>query len=276
MANATTENQHFQQFKASQKEVWSGFAVNEGFTSIAAGDLIEFAGVQAGQAVLDVGCGTGVAGITAAVAGAVVKGLDLTPALLERARENALIAKVQVEFIEGDVEAMPFPDSSFDVVLSQFGHMFAPRPEVATAEMLRVLKAGGRIAFSTWPPEHVTGMFFMLLARNGPELSPDAPKPAPPVQWGDPNVIRARLGDAVTDLRFDRSEMLIPALSARHVLTSMQANFGPLKKLMTALDANNPEQAAAIRAELLGLISEHSRKNRMRQSFLMTRATKLA
>src|SRR4029079_8419210 len=101
----------------------------------------------------DVACGTGVVSVTAARAGATVSGLDLTPELLERARENARIGSFDVEFREGDVEALPFGDAEFDVVLSQFGHMFAPRPQVAIAEMLRVLKSGGTIALSTWPPE---------------------------------------------------------------------------------------------------------------------------
>jgi len=97
--------------------------------------------------------------------GAHATGLDLTPALLERARENAKIAGVEIEFREGDVENLPFGDDSFDVVVSQFGHMFAPGPDVATAEMLRVLKPGGTIAFATWPPELFTGRMFIITAR---------------------------------------------------------------------------------------------------------------
>jgi ubiquinone/menaquinone biosynthesis C-methylase UbiE len=110
---------------------------------------VKFANVRAGQNVLDVGCGTGIVAITAARIGASVRGLDLTPELLERARENARIANVEIDFREGDAEALPFDDVTFDVVLSQFGHMFAPRPDVAMAEMLRVLKRGGTIAFNS-------------------------------------------------------------------------------------------------------------------------------
>ena len=91
------------------------------------------------KSVLDVGCGTGVVAVTAARAGARVMGLDLTPELLERARENAQIAEVDIQWHEGDVEQMPFEDAAFDVVVSQYGHMFAPRPDVAMNEMLRVL-----------------------------------------------------------------------------------------------------------------------------------------
>jgi SAM-dependent methyltransferase len=99
---------------------------------------------------------------------------------------------------------LPFEDGAFDVVLSQFGHMFAPRPELAVSEMLRVLKVGGTIAFSTWPPDLLMGRIFSLRARYMP---PPPPGVAPPVQWGDQGVIRERLGNGVRDLVFDKGTM---------------------------------------------------------------------
>src|SRR6185295_7780349 len=111
------------------------------------GHLVRYAGVKAGQTLLDVGTGTGVVAITAARRGATVTGLDLTPELLEQAKQSAPIAGLTITWKEGDAEALPFGDATFDVVLSQFGHMFAPRPEAALKEMLRVLKPGGRLAF---------------------------------------------------------------------------------------------------------------------------------
>ena len=110
----------FANFKAAQREAWSSFAPFETFTAIPA------AQINAGQSVLDVACGTGVVSVTAARLGAKAAGLDLSPALIERrAHYNATVAQVDVEFLEGDVEAMPYLDGSFDVVLSQYGHMFA-------------------------------------------------------------------------------------------------------------------------------------------------------
>ena len=274
MSSSTMMEQPFQKFKAMQREVWAGFAANEGFTTLAAAELVAFARVQSGETVLDVGCGTGVVAVTAARAGATAKGLDLTPVLLDRARENAAIAGVTVEFIEGDAEALPFPDATFDVVLSQFGHMFAPRPEVATAEMLRVLKPGGRIAFSTWPPEHFMGKNFALMGRYMPPPPEGAPIPAPPPQWGDPTVVRTRLGDRVTDLRFGRSSLSMPALSPKHVVIGAEATFGPLKTLLANLDQHQPDRAAALRAEMTSLVAENIEGNVLRQHYLMSVAIK--
>src|SRR4029077_38066 len=142
---------------------------------------------------IDVGCGTGVVAITAARIGARVRGVDLTSELLERARENARIANLEIDFREGDAEALPFNDAAFDVVISQFGHMFAPRPEVAIAEMLRVLKpggTGGTIAFATWPPELLIGSSFRLVASYMP---PSPPGVSPSPQWGDVAIWHKRL-----------------------------------------------------------------------------------
>src|SRR5437016_11775907 len=160
------------QFKEAQKQGWAHFAPIETFTTAPAARLVQYAGVIPGQHVLDVGCGTGVVAVTAARAGARVTGLDLTPELLERARENAQIAEVDIQWHEGDAEQMPFEDAAFDVVVSQYGHMFAPRPDVALNEMLRVLKPGGTIAFSTWPPELFVGRMLALISRYMPPPPP--------------------------------------------------------------------------------------------------------
>jgi ubiquinone/menaquinone biosynthesis C-methylase UbiE len=133
MANDTA----IAKFKAVQRESWGLFAPLAQFTTPGAAMLVKFAGIKPDEAVLDVACGTGVVAVTAARAGARVKGLDLSPVLLEDARKNAAIIGAPIEFREGDVEALPYQDGEFDVVLSQFGHMFAPRPDVAVREMLR-------------------------------------------------------------------------------------------------------------------------------------------
>ncbi|HEY3586378.1 MAG TPA: class I SAM-dependent methyltransferase [Myxococcaceae bacterium] len=263
----------FLQFKAAQRESWSLFIPMETGTTTPAFDLVRFAAVAPGERVLDVACGTGVVAITAARMGAAAEGLDLTPALLDRARQNAALAGFSIGFREGDAEALPYPDASFDVVLSQFGHMFAPRPEVAVSEMLRVLRPGGRLAFSTWPPDEYVGRIFSLAGRQLPSPPPGAPAPAPPPQWGDPDVVRQRLGDRVTDLSFARGEMVVPALSPEHVRQVMETTIGPLIRLMESL-RSSPEKLEKLRSELLAVGREYWHENRMRQAFLMSRAKK--
>jgi ubiquinone/menaquinone biosynthesis C-methylase UbiE len=261
-----------EQFKAAQKLNWSQFAPLEMNTTIPAGALVKFAGVQAGQRVLDVACGTGVVAVTAARAGARVSALDLTPALLERARHNGQLAEVDVDWHEGDAENLPFSDATFDVVLSQFGHIFAPRPAVVTAEMLRVLKSGGTIAFSSWLPDQYTGRMFKL---TGSYLPPPPPGVAPPPLWGDENVVRERLGSAVRDITFQCEIMRSPALSPQHYRNLAEQTSGPLVKLVEALSVGDPARLAMFRREFDALIREFFDQNFMRQDFLMTRAAKL-
>jgi ubiquinone/menaquinone biosynthesis C-methylase UbiE len=221
--------------------------------------------------VLDVACGTGVVAVTAARLGARVTGLDLTPELLQSARENSRTAGVEIDWREGDVEKLPFEAAAFDAVVSQFGHMFAPRPEVAVTEMLRVLKTGGTIAFSTWPPELIIGKMFALVARYAP---PPPPGVSPPPLWGDPNVIRDRIGSAVKDLTFDRHHMLTPALSIQHFRDLMEKTAGPVIKLVETLSANDPAKLATFRKEIEATAAEYYDDNVVRQDFLMTRGTK--
>ena len=270
----TTAADPFEKFKAAQREGWSSFTPVELMTTPPAGKLVKFAEIGPGQRVLDVACGTGVVAVTAAQRGAKVSGLDLTPVLLERARENASIAGVAAEFVEGDAEALPYPDASFDVVVSQFGHMFAPRPVIAVKEMLRVLKPGGRIAFSTWPPEHFTGRMFAFIARNMPPPPAGTEPPAPPPLWGDPNVIRERLGAAVKDLKFARDTLVAPALSLAHFRAAQEKTIGPLTKLVAAMQ-NDPDKLKQLRAEFDVLAADIFEENTIRMPFLMTRATKV-
>ena len=262
----------FQDFKAAQKLAWAHFAPLEMFTTTVAAQLVKHARVRAGQCVLDVGCGTGVVAVTAARQGARATGLDLSPVLLDRARENSQIAGVGIDWREGDAENLPFEDGAFDVVLSQFGHIFAPRPEVAIAQMLRVLKPGGTIAFATWPPELFTGRMFMITARYAP---PPPPGLAPPPQWGDPSIVSERLGNAVKDIVFDRATMRVPALSPQHFRSMFERTAGPVIKVVESLSASDPARLAAFRGEYEALIAEYYEENTVRQDYLLTRASKI-
>jgi SAM-dependent methyltransferase len=262
----------FESFKAAQKQGWAHFAPFEAITTPCAARLVKRAAVRPEQRVLDAACGTGVVSVTAARLGARVTGFDLTPELLERARENARIARVEIDWHEGDVEKLPFGDAAFDVVLSEFGHIFAPRPEVALGEMLRVLKPGGTIAFSTWPPELFVGRMFALTASYMP---PPPPGVAPAPLWGDPNIVQHRLGSAVKDILFDRATMLVPALSPGHHRKASEKSAGAMVRLVSALEESDPAKLEQFRREYDALASEYFDDNLLRQDYLITRATKI-
>jgi SAM-dependent methyltransferase len=186
-----------------------------------AGELVvDRAGVAPGKDVLDVACGTGNATIPAARAGARVTGLDFAPALLDIAREQAADAMVEIDFVEGDAQELPFGDASFDAVVSTFGHMFAPDHARAAAEMKRVLRPGGAIAVACWTPEGSIGRMSHTIA----ELVPPPPGGQPPLMWGTEEHVRELWGEA----EFERHEIVwtdeSPASYARFMLES----FGPL------------------------------------------------
>jgi len=261
------------QFKSKQRETWTmgNFGDMAVFTTPVAGHLVRYAKVASNHAVLDVGTGTGVVAITARRIGAKVTGLDLTPALLAQARESAALAgHDDIAWHEGDAEALPFADASFDVVLSQFGHMFAPRPEVALSEMLRVLKPGGTIAFATWPGEQLIGRQFALISKYVPP-----PQGVPsPVLWGDVTTVRQRLGDSVTRMHHERGIMAIPALTPKHLRLFQEAKAGPFIRAVQVLQ-QEPERLAAWRNEMDEVLGEYLHDNIVRHEYLLTRAVKV-
>ena len=256
--------------KEKAKEGWSSFAPFEALTSTAAPKLVRFAEINENAKILDVACGTGVVGLTAARLGAKVKGLDITPKLIDRAKENVRLMQVSAEFFEGDAESMPFDNEEFDFVVSQYGHMFAPRPDVVVKEMSRVLKPGGVMAFSTWPSELFMGKFFRLVGEFSPPLPAGA---SSPVLWGEIPVIVERLEKDFEKIEFSRDVMMAPTLSPAHMLNLFEKNAGPLAKLVEALSKNR-EKLTDLRARALTLISKFFQDNYLRQDFLMTRCIK--
>src|SRR3954468_2892349 len=162
--------------------------------------VVERAGVEPGMDVLDVACGTGNATLPAARAGARVTGLDFAPALLEIARERAADAMVEIGFVEGDAQELPFEDASFDRVISTFGHMFAPDHERTASEMKRVLRPGGAIAVACWAPDGSIGRMFRTIS----ELVPPPPGAQPAALWGTEDHVRELWGDA----EFERREIV--------------------------------------------------------------------
>ncbi|MDP9221172.1 MAG: methyltransferase domain-containing protein [Actinomycetota bacterium] len=195
--------------------------------------LVRRVGVGRDERVLDVACGSGNVAIRAAQAGGQVVGVDLTPELFEAGRKLAHEAGVAVEWVEGDAEDLPFEDESFDVVLSAFGCMFAPRHERAAAELARVLRPGGRLGLCNWTPEGIQGDFFRALGAHMP------PPPAfaqPPLAWGSEDHVRELFAGTGLTLEFERDAVGMPYESGAEAFDFGASNFGPLIMLRRVLE----------------------------------------
>ena len=212
--------------KAIQRAIWSAGdydSVAELFWEVGA-VVVETAAIEPGMKVLDVATGTGNAAIRAAEAGAEVVGLDLTPELFADARRREALAGVSVEWVEGDAEAWPFDDASFDRVVSTFGVMFAPRHAVAAAELVRACRPGGMIVVANWTP---AGFFGRLIATLTKHLPPQPAIAQRPALWGDEAHIRALLGGQVLLALESRTVDLVFG-SLDDMLAGLQERFGPL------------------------------------------------
>jgi len=188
--------------------------------------LVDRIGVRPGEEILDVACGTGNAAIRAAEDGARVVGLDLTPELFDAGRRLAREAGVEVEWVQGDAEELPFAEQSFDVVLSTFGCMFAPRHRVAALELARVLRPGGRLGITTWTPDGGTGELFRTV---GNYLPPPPPLVEPPIQWGSEDHVHELFDDTGIELEFERDALAqIPFDSTEEAIEFTTTKFGPM------------------------------------------------
>jgi SAM-dependent methyltransferase len=195
------------EFKTGQRAMWAAgdYATLSEHIKDVGEHVVGRVGVERGMKVLDVACGPGNATIPAARAGGDVTGLDLVPELLEAGRERAAEAGVQIEWVEGDAENLPFEDKSFDRVLSTFGHMFAPRHQRTADEMARVCSEGGVIGICCWTPEGSVGD----TSRAGAQYAPPPPEYAsPPLLWGTEDHVRGMFGRAA-GFEFERRAAMI-------------------------------------------------------------------
>jgi ubiquinone/menaquinone biosynthesis C-methylase UbiE len=242
-----------EEIKARAKVVWAAGdydAVAEKILSVGT-ELVERAGIGAGDEVLDVACGTGNAAIPAAATGAKVTGLDLTPELFEAARARAEAAGVEVEWVEGDAEELPYDDESFDAVLSTFGCMFAPRQDVTAREMLRVLRSGGRLGICSWSPEGSIGDFFQTITSHMP------PTPGPtPLEWGYEPSVKTLIGDSLDEFETARKTVNLLFDSVDAAIDFYTEKFGPLIMAKAALEAEG--RWPALREDLERLYERHN------------------
>ena len=220
--------------KAKQRKMWASgdYSAVAARIAVMAEDMVQAAGLRAGERVLDVATGSGNAAIAAARNGCEVTGTDYVPELLERARARAAAEGLAVTFAEADAEDLPYPDGAFDAVTSSLGVMFAPDQERAAAELARVCRPGGTIAMVNWTP---TGFIGGLLRTVGKHVPPP-PGVRPPTLWGTEERLRELLGDAVSDLRVTRREFVFRFQSAEGFTRFFLDNYGPTLKAYEALD----------------------------------------
>ena len=219
---------------------------------ITAEQLLESLDVHSTERVLDVATGSGNAALAAARRGCEVIGIDYVPTLLDRARERAISEGVAAQFEDGDAEAIPFEDASFDVVTSVFGAMFAPNQEQTASELARVTKPGGRIGLVAHTPEGYIGQLFKLVGTH-------VPPPAglrSPVQWGTEARLRELFGDTIDGLACRERTFTYRFRSAEAFVDYFRAHYGPTLK---AFEAVGEDGRAALEQDLLELIARFNR-----------------
>lgn len=200
--------------------------------------------LQPGTSMLDVACGAGQIAIPAARAGIKVTGIDIASNLIEQANQRAAAENLDVRFEEGDAEALPYEDASFDTVVSLVGAMFAPRPDKVAAELVRVCRPGGKIVMVNWTPEGHVGQMFKIIGRH----VPPPPLMPSPLKWGDEATVRDRLGVGTTQVLVEKRlyPMRYP-FGPNEVVEFFFTYYGPTNRALAALDSDGQ---AALRAEL--------------------------
>jgi ubiquinone/menaquinone biosynthesis C-methylase UbiE len=238
--------------KTRQQATWASgdFAVI-GTTLQIVGELVcEAVDLRAGERVLDVAAGNGNATLAAARRFASVTSTDYVPALLARGQRRAEAEGLDVTFAVADAEALPYPDASFDAVLSTFGVMFAPDHEQSARELVRVCRPGGRIGLASWTPQGFLGQMFRVLARHVPPI-PGVPSP---LLWGTDAHLRELFAGAEIDHTV--RQFAFRYRSPQHFVDVFRTFYGPVHKAFASLDT---ERQSALEADLITLLSQNDR-----------------
>ena len=240
--------------KARLKATWMSGDYGHFASYLEAGalDFLSRIPLEPGTRILDVACGAGQTAIPMSRAGAKVTGIDIATNLIEQARARAQSENLDTRFDEGDAEMLPYPDGSFDIVVSLIGAMFAPRPELVAAELKRVCRPGGKIIMGNWTPSGFVGQMFKTMGKHVP---PPAIM-ASPVKWGDEETVRERFEDGIS--RLSQSRQLYPfryPFSPSEAVEFFRLYYGPAHKAFAALDAG---KQSALRRDLEQLWTEHN------------------
>jgi ubiquinone/menaquinone biosynthesis C-methylase UbiE len=243
-----------EQLKKSMKAAWMAgdFGQIAKYNEREAAEFIKRLEIPRGADVLDVACGTGNTAIPAAREGAKVIGVDIATNLLEQARARAASEGLKVEFREGDAEALPFAVAEFDVVVSMFGAMFAPRPALVVTELTRVCRVDGFIAMANWTPTGFVGKMFALNAR----YVPPPENLEAPVLWGKEDVVAERFSKVGWKVKSTRRSLEFSyPFSAAEVVKLFREYFGPTKVAFSRLDLAGQQGLAA---DLERMWAEHN------------------
>jgi len=247
---ATTTNPDISALKARLKATWmaGNYDYFSRFMESSAVEFLDRLNLPAGAALLDVACGSGQLGLVAARRGARVTGVDIATNAIVAARSRAAAEGLDARFDEGDAEDLPYADASFDVVASLYGAMFAPRPDLVAAELVRVCRPGGTVAMANWTREGFVGRMFGIFARF---IAP--PGMPSPVLWGDEGTVRERFRAGVSDLRLTRVNYRFDyPFSPEDVVEFFREHYGPTTRAFASL---GEAEQAALRAELVELWS---------------------
>jgi ubiquinone/menaquinone biosynthesis C-methylase UbiE len=239
MASAQTPN-GLEALKTKLRATWMAGDFGEIAKSYAQGaeEFVQNLNLKPGMRVLDVACGTGNLSLPAARLGAVVTGVDIAPNLLEQARATAKREALVVQFDEGDAENLPYADASFDAVITMFGAMFAPRPELTAAELKRVCRPGGFIAMANWTPAGFVGQMFKIVGSHVPP-PPNVPSP---LLWGVEEVVRERLGEGVSSLETSREYLsFIYPFAPSQSVDYFRRYYGPAQQAFNVLNENGKD-----------------------------------
>lgn len=252
----------FEQLKQRMRSTWMAgdFGQIAQYAAKSAEEFVNRLAISPGMRVLDVACGTGNLAIPAARRGAQVTGVDIAPNLVEQARQRAATQNLPATFEEGDAEQLPYSDAHFDLVISMFGAMFAPRPERVSSELARVCRPGRTIAMANWTPEGFVGKTFNLTSRHVP---PPQGIPAP-VLWGVDSVVKERLGAFASKIQTVRRMVTFDyPVPPKQVVQFFRDYFGPTQAAFARLDTAGQ---SALAADLENLWSERNQAENGRTS----------
>lgn len=220
-----TDRDNFKSITGNQKVVWGSGDFNQIARQnwMMAESLVRAVDPYPGQHLLDIACGSGTAALVAERRYCHVTGLDYVPELIERARWRAEANGQEIDFVVGDAQDLPFPDNSFDVILSVYGVQFAPDQEKAASEMLRVCKPGGVIGLAGPVPEGWSGDFFATHGR----YNPPPPEVKPPLRWGTEEGLSQLLGPGCASIKNNKRKSIQYYRSTDHAVEVFGKWFGP-------------------------------------------------